>query len=171
MRSSKKIALSAIISALGVVVLFLGGLLNVLDITAACIVSFFVLFIYVEIGARYAVISYAVISLLGFLVCGSDLFAAFCFAGFFGPMAVTKFALEKLGKILSWICKILIPTALLALGWIFGAEVLGFPDEKWMRIVFFVTMIAVAVIVQLLYDRLLRIYTFRFRDRIKKYLQ
>lgn len=171
MKNSKKLALSAVISALGTVVLFIGGLIGVLDITAACVAALMVLFIYIEVGARYAILSYPVISLLGFLVCGSDLFAPFCFAGFFGPMAVTKFAFEKLGRVFSWLLKIALPMGLLALGWIFGAEVLGFPEKMWMQIVFYVSMMAVAVIVQLLFDRLIRIYMLRFRDRVKKYLK
>ena len=95
MKNSKKIALSAILSALGVVIIFLGGLLGVLDISSACIVSFILLFIYIEIGKMHAILSYAVISVVGFLIGGQNLFAPACFAFFFGPMALTKFLFEK----------------------------------------------------------------------------
>ena len=77
MKGTKKIAVCGILSALGTIILFIGGLLGVLDISAACIVSFIVLFCSAEIGLGYGFSVYVIISVLSFLICGNNLFAAF----------------------------------------------------------------------------------------------
>lgn len=171
MRTSKKVALSAVISALGVIILFAGGLLGVLDISSACLVSFFVLFISVEVGQVYALLCYAVISVLGFLLCGENLFAPVCFTFFFGPMAITKFLFEKAGKLIGWILKIALPAALLAVGWMFFSELLEMPEKTWMKIAYYAAFLLIAVLTQILYTSIIRQYFFRFRDKISKYLK
>ena len=80
MKRTKKIALCGILSALGTIILFIGGLLGVLDISAACIASFIVLFCSAELGIGYGFAAYIVISVLSFLICGNNLFAPICFA-------------------------------------------------------------------------------------------
>ena len=171
MKSSKKIALSAILSALGVVIIFLGGLIGILDISSACVVSFVLLFIYVEIGKTYAVLSYAVVSAVGFLICGQHLFAPACLTFFFGPMALTKFLFEKCGKVVSWILKLALPSAVIFTVWLFARELLQLPQAPVWQIAYFVLAFITALLTQILYVRITRIYMFSLREKITKYLK
>lgn len=159
------------VAALGTAVLFLGGLLGVLDISAACIVSFFVLFISLEVGQLYGFLTYAVISALGFLLCGENLFAPFCFAFFFGPMVVTKFLFEKAGKLLGWILKLALPCGLLAVAGAVGGEILDLPESKWLVIAYYAAFLMIALLTQILYTSMIKQYFYRWRDRISKYLK
>ena len=156
MRNTKKIALSGILSAMGAVIIFLGGLLGVLDISAACIASFIVLFCAAEMGQLYALLVYAAIAVLSFLICGNNIFAPICFAALFGPMAATKF---------------LFPLVLLTVGWLFFSELLELPESKWLSALYFVLSMVIAVMTQWLYTLMARRYFFFWRDKIKKFLK
>lgn len=171
MKKSKILALSAMTAALGTAILFVGGLLGVMDISAACIVSFLILFCYVETGPVYALMTYAAISLLSFLICGDNLFAPVCFAFFFGPMAVTKFLFEKTGKVLCWIFKLTLPAGLLALGWLIFGSLLDLPDKPILVAVYYGAFMIIAFLTQLLYTAMVRRYFLYWRDKISKYLK
>lgn len=171
MKKTKKLALSAVLSAIGVVILFLGGLLGVLDISSACIASFIVLFIAVEMNQTYALISYVVISLLGLLVCGENLFAPICFAALFGPMAVTKYWFEKTGRVVSWILKLALPAATLSITYVFWAEILEIPDKMWLKVIYASMAFLIVWLTHMLYIMMTRIYFRRYRDKISKYLK
>ena len=58
MKYQKKIALCAILSALNVLVLLFGALLDVLDLTAGAISMLLVAIIYIEIKGYYPSVSY-----------------------------------------------------------------------------------------------------------------
>ena len=171
MRNTKKIDLSGILSAMGAVIIFLGGLLGVLDISAACIASFIVLFCAAEMGQLYALLVYAAIAVLSFLICGNNLFAPICFAALFGPMAATKFLFDKAGKIFGKVLKVLLPLVLLTVGWLFFSELLELPESKWLSALYFVLSMVIAVMTQWLYTLMARRYFFFWRDKIKKFLK
>lgn len=171
MKRTKKIALCGILSALGTIILFIGGLLGVLDICAAHIASFIVLFCSAELGMGYGFAAYIVISVLGFLICGNNLFAPLCFAGLFGPMAATKFIFDKAGKIFGTVLKVALPLALLTVGFILFSELLELPESKWLEIAYFALSAIIALMTQKLYTLTTRIYFFRWRDKIKKLLK
>lgn len=171
MKKTKKLVISAILSSLGVVILLIGGLSGLLDISSACIVSFILLFISVEIGQLYALVSYAVISALAFLVCGNNLFAPLCFAVMFGPMALTKNLFEKAGKALSWLLKLALPSVTLSITYIIGAELLDLPDKMWLKVVYAALVFVTVWLTHLLYTVMTRIYFYKYRDKISKYLK
>lgn len=62
--SSKRIAVGAVLSALACVILLIGGVLELLDMTAAAIAAFVVLIACLEYGFRTSLTVYAVSSLL-----------------------------------------------------------------------------------------------------------
>ena len=53
MSQTKKLALSATLTALGTVFMVLGGFIEVLDLTVCALASLLVAFVYIEIGAPY----------------------------------------------------------------------------------------------------------------------
>ena len=171
MKSTKKIAVCGILSAIGTIILFIGGLLGVMDISAACIVSFIVLFCSAVIGLGYGFSVYVIISVISFLICGNNLFAPICFAALFGPMAATKFIFDKAGKIFGTILKIALPLALLTVGWIFFSELLELPENKWLSAMYFGLSMIIALLTQKLYTLMTRQYILRWRDKVRKLLR
>ena len=68
-KGTRALALSAVFSALGVVLLALGSLLQVLDLTMAVLASFLVILAVIELRGRYPYLIYAVTAVLGLLLC------------------------------------------------------------------------------------------------------
>lgn len=177
MRKTKKLVLSSVCAALGVICLYLGGIIEVLDMTAAVAASLLVLFAVLEIGYGYAAAVYAMISLLGFLLLPNKSPAIF-FLLMFGYVPMTKFFFEKhLGK-LSWAAKLTLYNALLLFLTFFAAELVGFSTENEWGIAAEVMMgvyVALANVVyvacDILYKRLSILYLKKFREKIHKLLK
>lgn len=92
------------LTALGVIFLGIGALLEVLDISMAVVASFCVIIAVVEYGKGAPWMVYAAISILSFLLVPSKLPAIF-FALFFGFYPILKGFLEARPKVVCWILK------------------------------------------------------------------
>ncbi len=177
MKKTKRLTLSALCTALGVVVLYLVSMIEVLDMTAAMIASILVFFCVLEIGYGYAGAVYLSVTLFSLILLPNKS-SAVMFAGIFGYMPITKFFFEKKMKKLAWIPKILIFNLFFgAIMW-FGMELLGFTPENTFgippyvyTIVYLVLANAVCILLDILYGRLSRVYFYKYRDKIRKYLR
>jgi len=173
-KKSKKIALSAIMASLGTVILYVGSLLEVLDITSACIASFLVLFCLIEIGAGSALGVYATVTILSLLVLPQRLPALF-FALFFGILPLTKMLFEKIGTrigvILSYVLKLALFNGELVIFGIVAKELMNIPDSALIIAAYAVLSNAMFVLVDILYGVLTRMYFGTFRKRISKFLK
>ena len=67
-RATRRLAVSAMLAALGVVLLWLGALVEVLDLSVAVLASMLAVFAVIEMGRRYAVLVYVVTALLSLLL-------------------------------------------------------------------------------------------------------
>jgi hypothetical protein len=177
MKNTKKIAIASLCGSLGVIFLYLGVILNVLDMTAALLSSVLVLFCVLELGYGYAFAVYAIISVLSLLLLPNPS-PAWMFIALFGYIPITKFLLEKYLKKLAWIPKLALFNLLFAAVIFLGGEVLGFSTEnqfgisaKGVYIAFFIVGNFLYVMCDILYGRLTLLYFLRFRDKIKKYLK
>lgn len=114
---TKKLAVSSMLSALSVVILYIGSVINVLDLTAVAVVSLIMLFAVAEIGSPYHWGIYAVVSILSFLIL-PDKFASIAFIFLGGIYPILKPKLDSLSKVSGWLLKLLffnaVLTALLA---------------------------------------------------------
>lgn len=177
MRKTKKLVLSSVCAALGVICLYLGGIIEVLDMTAAVAASLLVLFAVLEIGYGYAVAVYAIISFLGFLLLPNRSPAIF-FLLMYGYVPMTKFFFEKhLGKF-SWVTKLLLYNTLMLFLTFFGAELVGFSTEnEWgiaaeiVMVIYIALANVVYVACDILYKRLSILYLKKFREKIHKLLK
>ena len=106
MRSNvtKKIALSAVLSALGVVFLTIGSLIDVLDLSSAAIAGFVIIIAVIELRGRYPVMMYIVISVLSILVLPNK-YPALFFIFFAGFYPILKAYIERLQYIIAWVLK------------------------------------------------------------------
>ena len=178
MRKTKKLTLASLCAALGVVFLAVGALLDVLDMSAALLASVLVLFCLLEMGYRYALAVFAVIGVLS-LILLPQTSAPWMFLLLFGYLPISKFGFEKLcGRLLSWIPKLILFNALYAAVIFLLGALLGFTAENpfgippyAVYIAFFAAGNFICVLCDILYDRLARLYVFKYRERFLKYLK
>ena len=177
MKKTKKIALSAILAAFGVIILYLGALVDVLDLSVAILASFLILFCTAELGYSTALSVWLVTSLLSLLLLPNKA-PALLYTALFGYMPITKFLFERIGRRISWIPKLLLfNVASMAVGY-FGWELLGFTTENrlgldagWMIAAYLLLANAVFIVCDILYTRLVWIYLKKYRNKIRKYLK
>ncbi len=164
---TKKIAASAMLSALGVVVLYLGSVITVLDLTAVAFASFAVFFAVLELGRPFQYLIYAATAVLALLIL-PDKFSAFAYILFGGIYPIVKNLIEKSGKLLQWVFKFIyfnaVLTALIAVSVYvlhIDSSELGFGIVIYVlgNFAFFMYDIACTV--------LLTAYLTKFRQRLK----
>lgn len=161
------LTLSAVFVALGVVILYVGALVEVLDLTLAALASFLVLFAAMEMGQGFPLMIYLCTALLSFLLLPSKV-PAVLYALLLGFYPLIKFPVERLHPVLSWLLKLLFcNAALTAVIWIV-AFVLGVPDSGFS---FALPVYALANLTYILYDiaasRLITAYARVWRRRFR----
>ena len=105
MKKTKKIARAAILSALGVIVLLLGSIFTMLDLTMVAIASLLVVMAVIELGGWYPYLVWLVTGTLSALLLPSK-FAAILYIIFGGIYPILKSMFEKLHFVVSWILKL-----------------------------------------------------------------
>ena len=184
--STRRLAMCAVLCALAVVMLGLGAIIEVIDITAAAAASLVLLPILLCYGVKYAWLSYAVTGVLGVLLMPQSL-GAWMFAGLTGFYPIIKQRLDRLPRILGWTVKLLLLTAVLLLylavfyfimlggkGSILDAFLKGFgeadspPVMAWAVVVLSVFTF---VLFDLLIDRLLVLYYIKWQKRVEKWMK
>ena len=158
--------IAAVLSALGVILLAIGSLFQVLDLSMAVIASLLVIFSVIELGGKYPYLIYAVTALLSVLLVPAKTAAMvyLCFAGYY---PILKAKLEgALSPAVAWPLKILIvnagfAVALFASVKLFTALVLPSTWYLW--------LIPAGTLVFVIYDvaltRLITAYLTRWRHR------
>jgi len=104
MNTSTKVSFSAILIALAVVIMLLGGMLGTLDLTAAALASFCVIFAVIEFGYKCAALVYASAAVLGFILLPAKTCVLF-FSAFFGFYPIIKSIAERYSKIIAYVIK------------------------------------------------------------------
>ncbi|MDD6799832.1 MAG: hypothetical protein PUE85_05385 [Firmicutes bacterium] len=102
---TKNIALSAVLIALGVVILYIGSIINVLDLTMAAIASLIIFFTVIELQGKYPYLIYAATGLLSALIL-PDKYAAVVYILFAGIYPIFKEMFERLHSVICWILKL-----------------------------------------------------------------
>ena len=166
----KRIVICGVFSALAVFILYLGALIEVLDLSVSAIASLLIVLIVIEMGYSYAWLTYAAVSILAMIVLPQKLAAVF-FATFMGFYPIVKSYIEKIKTMLvCWVLKLTVANAAL-----FGAYLIikyFIPDEMDTELMMW-TMYVLAIVAFVLYDiaisRLISAYFLKFRDRMKIY--
>ena len=176
----------AVLCALAVVMLGLGAVIEVIDITAAAVAALVLLPILLCYGARYAWLSYAVTGVLGVLLMPQSL-GAWMFAGLTGFYPIVKQRLDRLPRVLSWAVKLLLLAAVLLLylgifyfvmlggeGSLFDAFLKGFGEEDGTPLMAWAVIILslfTYILFDLLIDRLLILYYLRWQKRVERWMK
>ena len=174
MKKTKKIAVCALLSAFSVVLLAIGALFNVLDLSMAVIASLPVLFAHLEFRGSYPWLLWGVTSLLSLLLVTPKV-APLLYAILLGFYPILKSALETLPRVLEWILKLALCQASFWAYFLLGAFVFMLPDSMMPDSWIFWALNGGVMLVFVLYDialsRLVTLYAFRLRPRFAKFLQ
>ena len=102
---TKKLTLGAILSAMGVALLFIGSFIETLDLTMAALASFFCIFAVIELGGAYPWLIFAVTGVLSVVLMPYSLTGWF-YLLFFGYYPILKEKFEHLSRPISWFLKV-----------------------------------------------------------------
>lgn len=105
MKQSKKIALCAIMSALGVLILFAGAVIDVFSMTAAAVASLFVTVIMIEVGMPYPWLVWGVTSALSMILLPNK-FPAIMYFVLCGIYPIAKAEFERFHYAVAWALKL-----------------------------------------------------------------
>ena len=114
-QKTKALTLCAILSAMGVVLLMLGALIETLDLTMAALASFFCIFVVIELGGMYPWMIFAVTGVLSVILMPYSMGGWF-YLLFFGFYPILKEKLERLRRPIAYLFKLLIFNAAVFLG-------------------------------------------------------
>jgi len=166
----KKIVVAGVLAALSVIILYLGCAIEVLDLTMSAIVSLLVVVIVIEMGYKYAWMTYIATSILSIILLPQKSPAIFyaCFMGFY---PIIKSYYERIGSsLLRWVVKLI--TGNTAIGLMFLFMSLFVPEEfegGWILAATYVLAIVAFITYDIALSKLITLYFVRIRDRIKIY--
>lgn len=184
-RATRRLVTSALLCALAVVFLGMGALIEVFDLSAAAAASLVLLPVLLCYGRRYAILSYAVTSVLGIMLMPQSL-GVWMFAGVTGYYPLIKQKLDRLPRVLAWVAKLVILTAVMLVylallyfialggeGSFFDAVLLGFGEAEGSTMLAWATIglsVATYVLFDVLIDKVLILYYLRWQKRVEKWM-
>ncbi len=166
MKRTKKLAAAAIMSALGFVILLLGSVITVLDLTAVALASFLVIMAVIELRGVYPYLIWLVTGILAVLLL-PDKFGAVAYLAFGGIYPIQKEIFERLHYVVSWILKLSAFNTMLTVLIVVSTVILKLP---YTEIGFTVTLYLVGNLAFVLYDialtTLITLYFVKLRARL-----
>jgi len=174
MRQTKKITVSGIVVALGVVLMTLGSLFSIVDLTVCALSSLLVAFIYIEIGSPYTFLVWICTSLCSALIFpGSPVWVEYLLI--FGIYPILKAYIERLPRGWWWILKLAFINADVWLIAIISELVTGvkfFGEENFIFNVVLYVIINVAFIAyDVFMTILIRFYVVKLQPTFKRFLK
>lgn len=167
--NTKRLAMCAMFSALGVVLLWLGSAIEVVDISMAVIASVFVIFAVIEYGGGAPWAIFAVTGILSAVLLPNKLPAAM-YILFFGFYPIIKEKIEKLrSKVWQWTLKEIVFNVCLILLMLI-AKLLIYNGVEGLLVfaaVFFILANGTFVIYDIALTRLISLYLFRLRKKFR----
>ena len=177
MSKSGKIALGGLLTALGVVLMFLTGLIPIGTYALPAIAGVLLIVAVIEIGAKRAWMIYAAVAVLSLLF-AADKEAALLFVLFFGYYPVLKSFLERISnKVLSWISKFAVFNVAVVACFFLAVNFLQLPEDSftvfgiYLPWVFLILGNAVFLIYDIALSGLVATYVEKLHHRVTKTLK
>ncbi len=174
MSKSGKIALGGLLTALGVVLMFLTGLIPIGTYALPAIAGVLLIVAVIEIGAKWAWMIYAAVAVLSLLF-AADKEAALLFVLFFGYYPVLKSFLERISnKVLSWISKFAVFNVAVVACFFLAVNFLQLPEDSftvfgiYLPWVFLILGNAVFLIYDIALSGLVATYVEKLHHRVTK---
>lgn len=164
---TKRLAVCAMLSALGVVMLGIGSVISVMDISMAVIASLFCIFAVIEYGGAAPWLVFLVTGVLSLLL--PQKAPAMMYLLFFGYYPIIKEKLEKRPKAVAWVLKeVIFQIALVGMLLLYHFVFMASGTVPWTM---YLILAVIAEIVFPIYDfaltRLITLYIYRLRKRFR----
>ena len=168
-KRTKYLTVCAMLAALGVVLMGIGSLFDVLDLTAAVLASMLCIYAVIEIGGYYPWALWAVTSILSLILLPVKTPAIF-YAAFAGFYPILKEKLEKLPRAAAWILKVVVfhlSLGVIALVWrLFLPEQMS-EEIPFFWLVLYLLALAAFFLYEIALTRLISFYLIRLRHRFR----
>ena len=162
---TRKLIVSALLSALSVVLIYLGSF-TPLDLTLICISAMAVVFAVIEMGSFYPYLIYAVTSVISLLIL-PDKSTALIYVLIVGYYPIAKAAFERYHYVVCWILKLSLFNTALILTIVITKYVLGMNEDG--LVLTAVTILlgnAVFILCDVLFSKLIVLYIVKLRPRL-----
>ena len=165
---TKQLTTCAMFAALGVILLYLGSIVEVMDVSVAVIASLFCVLAVIEYGKGAPWTVFAVTAVLSLLLLPNKSGAVY-YTFFFGFYPILKAYFERLDRVKAWVLKeIVFNVSLAVILVIFKKMFMPAVDIPFMM---WVIIVVLCEVVFVLYDvaltRLITFYMFKLRHRFK----
>lgn len=167
-KTTLRLTLSAVICALGVVLLWLGGLIQIIDLSMAVLVSMLVVFAVIELRGKYPFLIYAVTSVLSFLLLPANA-AGMAYVLFAGYYPIIKALVEgHLPLPAAWAVKLAVFCAGVAGALLLSEFVLLWDlSFVWAHWYLLFALPPIFVLYDVALTRMISAYLLRWRDRLR----
>ncbi|MBQ3016497.1 MAG: hypothetical protein IJD79_06940 [Clostridia bacterium] len=183
MKQTKKITFSAMSIALGVLFMTLGAFVEVLDLTASALCSCLMAFVFIEIGAKYAIAVWLGTTILGAVFYTHSLVWVTFFL-IFGIFPILKAYIEKTKRPF-WIplklaffaisATVMILVSELLLGIPFFGDTSNMPlfeENTWLfKLLVYIFLVAALYVYDIFMTVMIRLYFTNIRKRIQSLLK
>lgn len=169
-QSTKRLAVCAVLTALGVTLSWLGSLVGILDLCTPFITALLLIPIVVEYGRAYPWGIWLATTVLSLLLLPSKAPAAVYLV--FGYYPILKAYLERLPRLICMICKQALYVAV-DIALILGSSVLFGVEEHlpdWYPLALGIGGFLVLNLVDVALTRLVSVYVFKYRGRVAKWM-
>ena len=169
--NTKRLTVCAMLAALGVILLYVGSLFELVDISMAVLASLLCVVAVIEYGGSWPWMIYGVTAILSIVLLPNKTPAVF-YALFFGFYPILKEKLEKLPKVISWVLKELVFNFALA-AMAIASLLLFFSQNNTLltQPIILLALFVLAELVFVLYDiamtRLISFYIINLRRRFR----
>lgn len=172
MNNTKKLTIAAIFSALGTVFLYMGSLIELLDLSFALLASLIIVFADEELHRPYQYLMYAVTSIISLLIL-PDKYIAVVYALLGGLYPLLRVYIQKIRlPVIRGAVKLLCFNALFAVIFVVSKYVLGIQeDSQYAEIALFALGNLTFIVYDLLLGRLIILYNIKIRKRISRFLK
>ncbi len=168
MKNTKRIAISGIMAATSVVIMYFATVTDLLSLSGVVFAAFAVMFIYIEYGGGAAVTVYGVVSVISFLIL-PDKVTALLYAAYVGYYPMLKAKLERLPKAWAWALKLVSVNVVMTAALILSRYVAAMEAETpVIEAVVFILGNVVFVLADVLATRLITVYFIKYRPRLRK---
>ena len=171
LKRTKLITVSAMLTALGTIILAAASFFDVADITISMVASALIVFSVIELGTKASFMIYAATSTLSLILLPRK-YIALIYIVFCGLYPIIKFRIDSLPKWLAVIVKLLyfnisLTVAVLAARFVFDTAIY----QKWMLVGYYELANVAFVLFDLLIKKGTDVYFVKFRDKVKRLLR
>lgn len=182
MKQNKKLTISAIMVALGTVLIVLGGYIGIIDLTVCALASLLVVFVYIEIGSPYTWLVWICTTLTTFLFLQGKIILPLMYFLAFGLYPILKAYIERLPRKLWLLIKLPYVNAVIWIVikvWEFIYQIPIFTldgifknlTEGWLYAIMCIILNIAFIAYDLFLTVMVRVYFEKFRNRFKHLLK